>query len=853
MRVTLSLSKLLTNIDLTQKPIAELVARIGSQLGAVEEVISLSKQYEGVLIVRVVSCVDHPDSDHLHMCKIDDGGKAEGVERDDKGCVQIVCGAPNVHEGMLAVWLPPGSTVPSTFGKEPFVLETRKFRGAVSNGMLASAKELGISDDHQGILEVDEDVAPGTALAEAYHLDDYIIDIENKMFTHRPDCFGVLGVYREIAGIYHQQFESPKWYTEDTHALEAEAEKLPLEVTNELPELVPRFVMIPMSGVEVRPSPVWLQVHLMRAGIRPINNVVDVTNYLMYVTGQPLHAYDYDKVRALTGGDTASVTVRYPREGEKIKLLNGKELEPRREAIMIASGDHLIGLGGVMGGSETEVDATTKNIILECATMNMYSIRRTSMAHGLFTDAVTRFNKGQSPLQNVRVIARAVHEIQELAHGKIAGTLVDLNHVDAGAIERDSLYPAVKVTPNFINDRLGLRLTMSEMKQLLENVEFRFSQVTDTDPALPMEVTAPFWRTDIEIPEDIVEEVGRLYGYDHMPLKLPERDIAPAPRNETLELKRRARNALARAGANEVLTYTFVHGNLIEKTGQDRALAFQLGNALSPDLQYYRLSLTPSLLDLVHPNIKAGYNELALFEINVVHGKSDVDDDGLPKELGRVALVFAAEPKTAASSYAGAPYYQARYYLETLMDEFALASKLTYKMLHDADILEHKLFAQMCAPFQAKRSALVYNGDLLVGVVGEYKQSVARALKLPACAAGFEIFGSALAQGGHKSYIQPSRFPKVEQDVSLKVPVDVPYGELYELVRAALQTVMPGHSRFDLTPADIYRRADDATHKQVTLHVTMSSFDRTLKAEEVNALLDAAAAKAKERFGAERM
>jgi phenylalanyl-tRNA synthetase beta chain len=847
MRVALSLAKFYTNLD-TDKPIGELVDRIGSQLGAVEEVISLKEQYAGVLIVRVVSCVDHPDSDHLHLCKIDDGGVAEGVVRDENGHVQIVCGAPNVREGLLVAWLPPGSIVPSTYAKDPFVLEARKLRGQLSNGMLASSKELGISDDHEGILEVDEDVAPGTAFAEAYHLDDHIIDIENKMFTHRPDCFGVLGVYREVAGIYHQQFEGPSWYTSDKYSLNSESTALPLTVTNELPELVPRFVMIPMRDVQIKPSPIWLQVHLMRAGIRPINNIVDITNYLMYLTGQPLHAYDYDKVAALTEGEGAEVTVRYPRAGEKAKLLNGKEIEPRGEAIMIASGDHLIGVGGIMGGSETEVDDNTKNIILECATFDMYSVRRTSMAHGLFTDAVARFNKGQSPLQNVHVIAKAVHEVRSLAQGLVAGELVDDCHVDVDALERDSLYAPVVVTAEFVNARLGLHLTADDMATLLRNVEFRVEAEGEQ-----LTVVAPFWRTDIEIPEDVVEEVGRLYGYDHLPLKLPRRDLTPAVKNESFELKRRARQALARAGANEVLTYTFVHGNLIDRAGQDRELAFQISNALSPDLQYYRLSLTPSLLDLVHPNIKAGYGEFALFEQNVVYGKSELDEDGLPKEFARLALVCAAEPKVAAESHDGAAYYQARYYLEAVLDEFALTSNLIYKPLTDVDFSEHKLFAQLTSTFEPKRSAVVFNGEFIVGVVGEYKASVATALKLPAFTAGFEIFGSALGRGGAKPYIQVPRFPGLQQDISLKVAADLPYAELYNFVRNELESILPEQVRSSVAPVDIYQREDDQGHKQVTLRLAIASYERTLKADEVNGFLDAVAAKASERFGAERV
>lgn len=840
MRVALSLAQFYTNLDTSKLAIDELVDKIGSQIGAVEDVIDLGKQYKGIIIARVVSCADHPDADRLRVCKIDDGGVVQGIDRDENGYVQVVCGAPNVQEGLLVAWLPPGVTVPETYGKEPFVLDARPLRGVVSNGMLASSKELGISDDHAGILEVDEDVQPGTSFAEAYHLNDHIIDIENKMFTHRPDCFGVLGVYREISGIYGKKFEGPAWYNDSsTYSIEIEAEELPLSVSNELAEFVPHFMALPMSDVTVKPSPIWLQAHLMRAGIRPINNIVDITNYLMYLTGQPLHAYDYDKLKALSG--EPSITIRYPKEDEKIALLNGKEIQPRAEAIMIASGEHLIGVGGVMGGSATEVDEHTTNIILEVGTFDMYSVRRTSMAHGLFTDAVTRFNKGQSPLQNARIITKAMHEVRTLAGGKVAGKLIDLKHFN------ESL-PTVEVAVQFINERLGLSLSATDMKTLLENVEFAVIIREDV-----LSITAPFWRTDIAIPEDIVEEIGRLYGYDRLLLVLPRRDLSPATRNSELDMKSHVRRILSKAGANEVLTYTFAHGNLLEKVGQDKQMSFQLSNALSPDLQYYRLSLTPSLLDLVHPNIKAGYGEFALFEMNTVHGKTELDDAGLPREFARIALVFAAEAKLASAAYAGAPYYMARKYLMTLLEGFGLTQDIMFKPFDESGFADHKLFQQMLRPFEPKRSAIVWRGDRLVGVVGEYKSNVRASLKLPEYTAGFEIFGSALAGDRGQRYVQLPRYPKVEQDISLRVPAALGYGELYAYVKEQIDAVRPERTLATLSALDIYQRPDDPSRKQITLRLTLASYERTLIAEEVNDLLDTVAAKAHEQFGAERL
>ncbi|MGH7194660.1 MAG: phenylalanine--tRNA ligase beta subunit-related protein, partial [Candidatus Saccharimonadales bacterium] len=269
----------------------KLVARIGAQLGAVEDVTLIGEKYHGIHIVKVVSSEKHPGADKLSLCRIDDGKTVHGVQRDKDGLVQVVCGAPNVHAGMLAAWLPPGSTVPVTAEKDdPLVLEAREIRGELSNGMLASPKELDLGDSHEGILEIEGDYQPGDDFATATGLhEDFVVDIENKMFTHRPDCFGFLGVSRELVGIQGMPFKSPDWYSAHPRLPAAEGGKLELAVKNELPQLVPRFMAVAMSGVRVGPSPLWLQVYLAEVGQKSINNIVDYTNWYMLETGQPLH------------------------------------------------------------------------------------------------------------------------------------------------------------------------------------------------------------------------------------------------------------------------------------------------------------------------------------------------------------------------------------------------------------------------------------------------------------------------------------------------------------------------------------------------------------------------------------
>lgn len=857
-----SLNSVKEFLDFDLPPVNELVEKISTQLGAVEEVVDIGKKYQGIVIAKVVSCQPHPNADKLSLCLIYDGGVVKDVERNENGLVQVVCGAPNVREGMMVAWLPPGRTVPSSFETtEPFVLEAREIRGQKSNGMLASPKESALGDSHTGILALDvviqstrikkgeiphvealhnylekPNIKPGDDFAETYKLNDIVIEIENKMFTHRPDLFGILGVAREIAGILGKQFTSPAVYKSPKTAASTDKIK-DLEIRNEVPELVPRFVAQLFENVTIGPAPVWLQAYLSRLGIRPINNVVDITNYFMVLTGQPLHAYDYDKVKALSSGDDAVIVVRNPKPGEKLKLLNGKEVEPRSEAIMIATDKQLIGIGGVMGGAETEVDATTTRIILECATFDMYSIRRTAMTHGLFTDAVTRFTKGQSPLQNDRVTAWAEGQLVCDTGGFPSG-FIDLNHVSKEVLERDSLYPPITASTSFINSRLGLKLSAGEIQTLLENVEFKI-EMRDKE----LLVTAPFWRTDIELREDVVEEVGRLYGYDHLPLELPMRVIEPVKKDPLLETKAVVRRKLAKAGANEVLTYSFVHGDLLEKTGQDTKKAFQIANALSPDLQYYRITLMPSLLEKVHPNIKAGYDEFALFELGKSHSTDHITDD-LPGEYEFAALVVAAADKLKRS---GAAYYEARKYLEALVGKDALTFKPVSREMQAYPVVQ---------PYDPNRSALVsLKGGEFLGIMGEFKPSVRRVLKLPKHSAGFEIDTTVLQTvvAAGPRYTPLSRFPKVTQDMTLSVPADLAYQELYDFVREDITNAWSDEAYIKLESLDMYQSDDDRAHKHVTFRLHIASYTRTLTDSEVNKLLDEVAATAKATFGAERV
>ena len=405
----------------------------------------------------------------------------------------------------------------------------------------------------------------------------------------------------------------------------------------------------------------------------------------------------------------------------------------------------------------------------------------------------------------------------------------------------------IDINSSFINQRLGLQLTDSDIYTLLNNVEVHSHGPEDELGYMCIQV--PFWRTDIELKEDVVEEVGRLYDFGKLPRELPQRSTKPAPKNPRRELKRQIREQLSRAGANEALTYSFVHEHILKRAEQHADQAYKLSNALSPDLQYYRLSVLPSLLDKVHANIKAGHDEFCLFEIGKGHdARLPHNEDGLPSERTFVDAVYAAK-KACAS----APYYQAQRMavrlLSSLGAQFELIPMATEN--DDGEELGGVEF-EVAAPFDRRRSAWILCGKERLGIVGEFKQAVRRNFKLPEYAAGFSIdFDQLLAQPRDEQTYRPlSRFPSTSRDVSLRAPRDVSYAELYHVVQAAV-----GESAGDITvtiePRAIFQPANDHSIKTTTFRLRMTHYERTLTDADAKPIVDRVATMALAKLGAE--
>ena len=775
----------------------ELIELIGSRLVEIEEVIDLAPKYKGAYIAKVVKC-DPIEGTHLNLCQIDAG--AVTAEFSDGETVQVVCGAPNVHSGMLAVWLTPGTIVPSTYGHENFRLGKRKLQGYESNGMLAGADELDFDNEHKTIVEIDPKIArPGDSLADIFALDDLILDVENKSLTHRPDCFGLIGFAREIAGILGIKFNEPAVFEN----LEAKLppSTLDLQVKIEGDDLCPRYSCAVFDLTRHEPSKYLTReaVFLAKAGMRAIDPMVDLTNIIMLETGQPLHAFDYDKLFTVGGAKTPTIVVRAAKDGESLQLLDGKTIACTPDDILITSNNVPVALAGAMGGKNTEIDASTTRVVLESATFSLYHLRKTQMAHGIFSEAITRFTKGQPAAMTLPVLSETIQRL-----GVEPLTMVDEY---PGKVKPNT----IKLTDSQINSLLGTEYDVETISQTLENVGFEVEEVGDV-----LAVTSPLWRTDIHIAEDIIEEVGRLLGFDNIPLALPKKPFSGTESSPLWQLKQELRGILSdRLAMHELLTYSFISRDLLEKVGQDPDDSYEIVNSISPELQCFRQQIVPSLLDKVRENIKSGHKDFTLYELNQVSLKSSgLTDEGTPVLKNHLGIVGLSD------------FYELKARILALFK--ALKLNIEYRAI-SSETANHDPY------LEPKRSAEILVGDTKIGAFGEIKAAVLRRFKLEPVISACEINLDKIAQlpRDRATDFKISRFPFVERDLTLKVSTVAQFGRFDQ----AILTMLSAENLIaEVAPVSVYQ-ADPAT-KNISFHLRFSSPERTLDQDQISAIME---------------
>lgn len=790
----------------------ELIELIGSRLVEIEEVIDLGPKYQGIYIVKVVNCEPIPET-HLSRCEIDCGEHNSDYNQLENGLVQVVCGAPNVHAGMLAVWIAPASIVPETYGNENFKLSVRKLRGFESNGMLAGADELGFDNEHKAIAEIDpktsvadkesgssRPVRAGDALSEVFDLDDIILDVENKSLTHRPDCFGLIGFAREVAGILGIDFVEPEVFQDERLPKVKPALSLEAQIVDA--QLCPRYSCAVFDLKDNTPSKYLTSstIFLAKAGMRAIDPMVDLTNILMLETGQPLHAFDYDKLVAVGGEDSAKIIVRAATEGEPLQLLDGKTISCITDDILITSNNVPVALAGAMGGKNTEIDASTRRVVLESATFSLYHLRKTQMAHGIFSEAITRFTKGQPAAMTGRVLAEA---LKRLAVGPLA--LVD----EFPEPEKEN---AIEVSVDQINSLLGTDYSVELIAQTLSNVGFVIKAKEDH-----LRVVVPDWRTDVHLAEDVIEEVGRLLGFDNIPLHLPLREFIEAEVDPLIKLKNELRGILSGSlGMNELLTYSFVSRNLIANVGKDPDDCYEITNSISPELQCFRSEIVPSLLDKVRENLKSGHENFCLYEMNQIARRgSGLDAEGVPKLRSHLGVVNLGD------------FYDLKAKIMALFR--ALKLDLEYLALTPEAAERHPYL-------EPKRSAIIVVDGKVVAAFGEVRTAVLRRFKLDQVVSALELSLDKIvaAPRSEKVDFQFSKFPFVERDITLRVDAMTPFGRIDQELVAVLKAENLISS---VTPLSIYQ-AEDSSRKHLSFHLKFSDPEKTLNSEEISAIMD---------------
>jgi phenylalanyl-tRNA synthetase beta chain len=774
---------------------------------------------DGFVVGKVLAREQHPDADRLSVCQVDVGD----------GERTIVCGAPNVAGGQTVAVALPGARMP---GGEK--LRKAKLRGVASEGMILAADELEVGDDHDGIMELDPGLAAGTPLSEVLPLAEPVLEIE--VTPNRTDCFGVHGVAREVHAITGAALAPEPWAEDARADGEGEASDY-ASVRVDVPELCPRFTARAFTDVEVGTSPLWLQARLAAAGQRPINNVVDITNYVMLLTAQPLHAFDLDKV---PGGE---LIVRTAGDGEKMTTLDDVERTFDSETVLVCDREGPSGIAGIMGGQRSEVSDQTTRVLLEVACWNGTNILRTSRLLGLRSEASSRFEKQLHPELCLRAQRIASRLLVELCGAKMVPGTID---VAAEAPEPRRL----GLRANRVEGLLGMTISQEEQRTYLERLGFEA-----TADGEDLEVTVPPDRHyDVTREVDLIEEVARVHGIDeHLPTTLPATGSEVGGLSREQRLRRRTEDGLRDLGLDQVVGWSFTDPGEAERlripADDSRAKPVLLANPLSEEQSAMRTTLLGSLLDIAARNVARDAGNLALFESARVYLQGPTQAEGVVDPLaghfaGDQPAPFAEPHRLAAlavgsltrRSWRGGGDAADFFSLKGVLE--ALARQLGIELA----------FAPAEQPFlHPGRSAAVAVGGEPAGWLGEVHPLVCRTWDLDAAVA-FEIEAAPLiaaASVGEEAYEDVTTFPAVYQDLAVVVPADLPAEAVGEAIRAGGGELLQGAEVFDLYEGEQL----GAERKSLALNLEFRAPDRTLTDEEVTAVREAIKAKLDEIGG----
>ncbi|MBI3630681.1 MAG: phenylalanine--tRNA ligase subunit beta [Candidatus Rokubacteria bacterium] len=785
--------------DLTPPQAADRLVNGGVEVGSFER---LAPGVEGV-VVGEVEAVERDLGEyrghHLRLVRV-----STGRER-----FSVLCGAPNCVAGVRAAFAPPRATLPG--GRR---IEVATIRGVRSQGMLCSEKDLGIGEEHEGgILLVGEEAPLGADLLAHLGLDDWVLEVE--ITPNRPDCLSIVGVGRELAALTGGKFQYPTIAVAEgegaAHAL--------ARVRIDDPDLCPRYAARVIAGVRVGPSPAWMAARLRAVGLRPISNVVDVTNYVLWELGHPLHAFDYDTVADHT------IVVRRARRGERLTTLDGQDRALGESMLVIADPERAIGIGGVMGGANTEVTGATTRVLLEAAYFKPDSIRRTSRDLGLKTDAAYRFERG-ADIEGLRdAIDRAAQLIAEVAGGVVARGVIDVYPAPRRR-------PVVRLRMSRIQRVIGASPPVEEVARILEGLGL----LVRREPGA-LQVEVPAFRRDIAIEEDLVEEVIRVWGYDRIPSTLPGGTLIPARRPRTLEQAAAARRALVAAGLDEVITYAFedpARAAALGLASSDDSL-LRLLNPLSQDASALKSDLMPALLRVIATNVRRQQPNVRVFEI----GKHYARVRGEPAESRWLALALTGARANPAWY---APREPADGFDAKGLAEHVLAVLGLRDVAVDADPGAHPYF-------EPGRWGRLVVGGTAVAAFGEIALPAREVFDIPA-----PVFGATIPLDVVVAIaVEPPRFvalprhPSVQRDVAFVIPQSLPAAEVEQVIRSAGGALLRSVTLFDLYAGE----GVGPGTRSLAWRLTFRADDRTLTDAEVNDAYARVIEDVRRRFGVE--
>ncbi|WP_224996833.1 phenylalanine--tRNA ligase subunit beta [Cesiribacter sp. SM1] len=777
-------------IDIQESPeeIARLLTSSGLEVESVEKQEGLPGGLEGIVIGEVLTREQHPNADRLSLTTVDIGSG---------GVVPIVCGAANVAAGQKVVVATVGATLYPT-GGEPFQIKKAKIRGEASEGMICAEDEIGLGTSHAGIMVLDTQLPNGTPAAQYFNLkDDYLFEI--GLTPNRSDAASHIGVARDLKALLNRPVQWPdvSGFTVDNH-------KRNIEVEVQNPEACPRYSGLTISGVKVQESPDWLKERLQSIGLEPINNVVDVTNFVLHELGQPLHAFDADKIR---GG---KVVVRYLAAGTVFRTLDQKDRKLQEQDLMICDAEGGMCIGGVFGGMESGISEGTQSVFLESAYFSPDWIRRTAQYHALKTDASFRFERGTDPNITVYALKRAAQLIKEVAGGEISSDIADFY---PQPVENFS----IKVRWQKLYELIGHHIPEEEVKKILNNLDIQLQDET----AESFTAIVPPYRVDVQRPADIVEEVLRIYGLDNIPMPagLSSSYMAEFPKTDENILRQEASALLAANGYLEIMTNSLTNPEYARKSDfLEEEKSVEILNKLSEDLGVMRQTLLFSGLEVIAHNINHRQRDLKLFEF----GKTYRKEDNKYQEHKYVGMWITglAEGEHYLQEARPVAYHDLRLSIELLLNRFGIND--TYpQVIHEREF--------------AYGLEIVYNGRKIDRAFA--KQPIVRLGKVkPALAAlagvkqevfWAEVNWALLLQlsGIQETVYQPvSRFPEVRRDLSLVLDKGATFNQIQEITRKAESTLIKRISVFDVYEGDKI----EAGKKAYALSFILQDEDKTL-------------------------